>query len=444
MDNRLQDLAKQHLMLHFTDMQSLVEEGTTLIDRGEGVFVFDTDGRRYIDGLSGLYCTNLGHSYGEEIGAWRPRRWPDCRSPRTGTVAHPQAVELAAKLVELAPAGIERAFFTSGGAESVESAWKLAVQYHAANGEPARRKVIARQDATTGLTLGALAMTGLEECRTPFEPLGVPAVHVANTNGYRRPEGGDPVLLRETLLAEIEETTGGRAAETIAMLIAEPVQNAAAAWFRPRATGRGCGRSATGTDLLVSDEVICAFGRLGTFFGADRLGYRPDIITIAKGLTGAHFPMGGVLISERVAAPFIEGKTMYMHGITFGGHPVGAAVARATIEIYERDGVMENVIANEPVLHDSLNGLRNIPIVGDVRGMGHFWAIELVRDQESMLTFEGPAAEWLLKDVLSAGSGPRPNLPPRRPDRADRPDRPAAGRRPSGRSRRSPASCARA
>jgi adenosylmethionine-8-amino-7-oxononanoate aminotransferase len=263
--------------------------------------------------------------------------------------------------------------------------------------------VIARQDAYHGVTLGALAMTGLEECRTPFEPLGVPAVHVANTNAYRHPEGDDPVRLREVLLAEVEATIAREGAETVAMLIAEPVQNAGGCLVPPDGYWQGlreiCDRHGI---LLVSDEVICAFGRLGTFFGADRLGYRPDMITIAKGLTGAHFPMGGVLISERVAAPFIEGEAFYMHGITFGGHPVGAAVARKTLEIYARDGVMENVLANEPRLRDALNGLRDIPIVGDIRGMGHFWAIELVRDQETRETFEGPAAEWLLKDVLSA------------------------------------------
>jgi adenosylmethionine-8-amino-7-oxononanoate aminotransferase len=251
--------------------------------------------------------------------------------------------------------------------------------------------------------LGALAMTGLAECREPFEPLGVPAVHVSNTNAYRHPEGADPARMLASLLAEVEETIAREGAETIAMLIAEPVQNAGGCLVPPDGYWQGlrelCDRHGI---LLVSDEVICAFGRLGTFFGAERLGYKPDMITIAKGLTGAHFPMGAVLISERVAEPFIEGKTMYMHGITFGGHPVGAAVARKTLEIYERDGVMENVMANESVLRDSLNALRDIPIVGDVRGMGHFWAIELVRDQESKLTFEGPAAEWLLKDVLSA------------------------------------------
>ena len=403
MDNRLQSLAKEHLMLHFTDMAAVVAEGTTIIDRGEGCYVFDVDGRRYIDGLSGLYCVNLGHSHGEEIATAAAAQMARLPFTSNWTVAHPPAIELAAKLAELAPAGLERVFFTSGGAESVESAWKMAVQFHRANGEPARRKVIARQDAYHGVTMGALAMTGLEECRAPFEPFGVPVSHVANTNAYRHPDGADPVRMRDALLAEVEETIAREGAETIAMLIAEPVQNAGGCLVPPDGYWQGlrelCDRHGI---LLVSDEVICAFGRIGTWFGAQRLGYEPDMITFAKGLTGAHFPMGGVMISERVAQPFVEGREMYLHGITFGGHPVGAAVALASIEIFEREAVLDNVMANEPLLEERLNGLRDIPIVGDIRGTGHFWAIELVRDQATRETFEGPAAEWLLKDVLSA------------------------------------------
>ncbi|HEX4307375.1 MAG TPA: aspartate aminotransferase family protein [Solirubrobacterales bacterium] len=403
MEDRLQSLAKQHLMLHFTDMASLVSEGTTIIDRGEGCFVFDTEGRRYIDGLSGLYCVNLGHSHGEEIAIAASAQMARLPFTSNWTVAHPPAIELAAKLAELAPAGLERVFFTSGGAESVESAWKMAVQFHRSNGEPARRKVIARQDAYHGVTMGALAMTGLEECRAPFEPFGVPAVHVSNTNAYRHPDGADPARMCAALLAEVEGTIEREGAETIAMLIAEPVQNAGGCLVPPDGYWQGlrelCDRHGI---LLVSDEVICAFGRIGAWFGAQRLGYEPDMITFAKGLTGAHFPMGGVLISERVAEPFVEGREMYLHGITFGGHPVGSAVALASIEIFERENVLDNVMANEPLLRDLLNGLRDIPIVGDVRGIGQFWAIELVRDQETRATFEGPAAEWLLKDVLSA------------------------------------------
>ncbi len=403
MDDRLQSLAKEHLMLHFTDMAALVADGTTIIDRGEGCYVFDTDGRRYIDGLSGLYCVNLGHSHGEEIAIAASEQMARLPFTSNWTVAHPPAIELAAKLAELAPAGLERVFFTSGGAESVESAWKMAVQFHRANGEPERRKVIARQDAYHGVTMGALAMTGLEECRAPFEPFGVPVSHVANTNAYRHPDGADDARMRDALLAEVEATIEREGAATIAMLIAEPVQNAGGCLMPPAGYWQGlrelCDRHGI---LLVSDEVICAFGRLGSWFGAQRFGYEPDMITFAKGLTGAHFPMGGVMISERVAAPFIEGREMYLHGITFGGHPVGSAVALASIEIFERENVLDNVMANESLLRDLLNGLRNIPIVGDVRGTGHFWAIELVRDQESRETFEGPAAEWLLKDVLSA------------------------------------------
>jgi adenosylmethionine-8-amino-7-oxononanoate aminotransferase len=403
MDTRLQSLAKEHLMLHFTDMASLVADGTTIIDRGEGCYVFDVDGRRYIDGLSGLYCVNLGHSHGEEIAIAASEQMARLPFTSNWTVAHPPAIELAAKLAELAPAGLERVFFTSGGAESVESAWKMAVQFHRANGEPERRKVIARQDAYHGVTMGALAMTGLEECRAPFEPFGVPVSHVANTNAYRHPDGADEARMRDALLAEVEATIEREGAGTIAMLIAEPVQNAGGCLMPPDGYWQGlrelCDRHGI---LLVSDEVICAFGRLGNWFGAQRFGYEPDMITFAKGLTGAHFPMGGLLISERVAAPFVEGREMYLHGITFGGHPVGSAVALASIEIFEREKVLDNVMANEPLLRDLLNGLRDIPIVGDVRGTGHFWAIELVRDQESRETFEGPAAEWLLKDVLSA------------------------------------------
>jgi adenosylmethionine-8-amino-7-oxononanoate aminotransferase len=403
MDTGLQSLAKEHLMLHFTDMASLVADGTTIIERGEGCHVFDVDGRRYIDGLSGLYCVNLGHSHGEEIGTAAAEQMARLPFTSNWTVAHPPAIELAAKLAELAPAGLERVFFTSGGAESVEAAWKMAVQFHRANGEPARRKVIARQDAYHGVTMGALAMTGLEECRAPFEPFGVPVSHVANTNAYRHPDGADEARLRAALLAEVEATIEREGAGTIAMLIAEPVQNAGGCLVPPDGYWQGlrelCDRHGI---LLVSDEVICAFGRIGTWFGAQRLGYEPDMITFAKGLTGAHFPMGGVLISERVAEPFVEGREMFLHGITFGGHPVGSAVALASIEIFEREQVMDNVMANEPLLRDRLNGLRDIPIVGDVRGTGQFWAVELVRDQESKETFEGPAAEWLLKDVLSA------------------------------------------
>ena len=388
-------------MLHFSDM-TVAPEDIPVIVRGEGSHVYDDDGNRYIDGLSGLYCLNLGHSHGEELGARAAAQMSTLPYTSNWTVAHPPAIELATKLAELAPDGFERAFFTSGGAEAVESAYKMAVQYHQAKGEPSRRKAIARRDAYHGVSLGALSFTGIPVCRTAFEPLPVPTSHVSSTNAYRHPAGGDEAGFTRALLAEIEETIEFERPETIAMIIMEPVQNAGGSIVPPAGYWEGlreiCDRHGI---LLVSDEVICAFGRLGTWFGAQRLGYTPDLITFAKGLTGAHAAMGGMMISDKVADVFLDGKADYLHGITFGGHPVGSAIALGAIEIYEREGILQKVLDNEPKARELLDGLSDIPIVGDVRGMGHFFAIEVVKDQATREPLTEAEANWLLKRVLS-------------------------------------------
>ena len=214
------------------------------------------------------------------------------------------------------------------------------------------------------------------------------------------------------------------------MIIAEPVQNAGGSIVPPQGYWAGlreiCDRHGI---LLCADEVICAFGRIGHWFGAERFGYVPDLITFAKGLTGAHFAMGGVLISDRVAAPFFDGRSNYLHGFTFGGHPVGAAVALASLETIEHEGVIENVRANEPVAAAALDGLRDIPIVGDVRGAGHFWAIELVRDQEQRTRLRRPGRGMAAQGrPLGGALEPRPDLPARRSRRTGGPDRAAPGR----------------
>ncbi len=399
---QLRSRARRHMLLHFTDMTAYEEQPMAIIERGEGCHVFDVEGRRYIDGLSGLYCANLGHSHGEALGVAALGQMERLPFTSNWTVAHPPGIELATRLAELAPTGLDRVFFTSGGSEAVESAWKLAVQWHQANGEPQRRKAIARHDAYHGVTLGALSLTGIEDCRSPFEPAAIPTTHVANTSAYRHPDGADEAALCASLLAEVDAAILAAGPETVALLIAEPVQNAGGCIVPPAGYWAGlreiCDRHGV---LLCSDEVICAFGRIGHWFGAERFGYEPDLLTFAKGLTGGHFPMGGVMISDRVAAPFLDGRAMYLNGFTFGGHPVGAAVALASLRALEETGALANVLANEPLAEAGLNSLRDIPIVGDVRGAGHFWAIELVRDQATKQPFEGPAAEWLLKDVLS-------------------------------------------
>ncbi|HET9125859.1 MAG TPA: aspartate aminotransferase family protein [Solirubrobacteraceae bacterium] len=349
----------------------------TVIERGEGVHVFDTEGRRYVDGLSSLFCAQIGYSHGEEMAAAVAGQMTRLAFSTLWGTAHPAALELGERLADIAPPGIDRVFFTSGGSESVEAAWKLVRQYHDANGEPQRRKAIARRGAYHGVTLGALALTGVPRFKETFDPPAIDVRHVEHTGSFR--SGLSEEELCAARLREIEETIEREGADTIAMIIAEPVQNAGGCLVPPRGYWPGLREIADRHGiLLVADEVITGFGRLGEWFGSTRLGVVPDIITTAKGLTSAYLPMGAVLCSERVAAPLYEERRTLLHGITFGGHPACAAAALKNLEIFEREGVLENVRAKEPGLRARLQTLRELPVVGDVRGLGFFWAVEFV------------------------------------------------------------------
>jgi adenosylmethionine-8-amino-7-oxononanoate aminotransferase len=398
----LQRNAREHLMFHFTDMSVYADRNVPIYTRGEGCHLYDTEGRRFIDGLSGLFCTNLGHSYGAEVGEAAREQLSTLVFTPNWYVAHPSVIALATKLASLAPGDLNRVFFTSGGGDANEAAYKMARQFHAANGEPLRHKVISRRTAYHGTSLGALSFTGLGEARAPFAPAAVPTHFVSNTNAYRHRDGADEGAFTAALLAELEAAIEFETPGSIAMMIAEPVQNSGGCFTPPRGYWAGvreiCDRYGI---LLVSDEVITGFGRLGEWFGAIRYDFQPDMITFAKGVTAGHAALGGVIVSERVAAPFASGDVTFMHGLTFGGHPAGCAVALKVIEIIEREDVLGNVRRNEPLMRAMLDSLREIPIVGDIRGAGHFWAIELVKDQATKETFEGAEADWLLRQVLS-------------------------------------------
>jgi adenosylmethionine-8-amino-7-oxononanoate aminotransferase len=305
-------------------------------------------------------------------------------------------------LADLAPAGFGQVFFTNGGSESVETAWKLVRQFHLANDEPQRTKAIARQAAYHGVTLGALALTGVERFKQPFGHPAIATRHVSWTNAFRPdPEAQSAGVLRHAL-DEIEQAILEEGPETVAMLIAEPVQNAGGCLVAPEGYWAGL-REITERHgiVLVADEVITGFGRLGEWFGVQRCGVVPDIITVAKGLTSAYAPMGATLVSDRIAAPMHEEDRALLHGITFGGHPVSAAIALRNLEIFQRDGVLENVRALEPYLQERLQGLRELPIVGDVRGAGFFWAVELVSDGERG-RFDAEQRERLVHEFMPA------------------------------------------
>jgi adenosylmethionine-8-amino-7-oxononanoate aminotransferase len=371
--------AADHLLLHFARNGGLHRGDAELIvlERGDGVFVVDSCGRRHFDGLSSLFCAQLGYAYGEEMAEAAREQFVRLPFATNWATAHPTAIELAARLAALAPGSLDHVFFTSGGSESVEAAWKLVRQYHLANGEPQRSKVIARDRAYHGVTLGALSFTGVPGFKEPFGRPAIETFHVANTNAFRRPERG--AELSRVLLDEIEAVIDREGSDTIAMIIAEPVQNAGGCLQPPDGYWPGLRElcDAYGI-LLVADEVITGFGRLGEWFGVTRFDAVPDLITAAKGLTSAYAAMGAVLVSDRVAAPLYDADRMLLHGITFGGHPVAAAIALKNLELFAREDVLATVRANEPRLAAMLDALRRLPIVGDVRGSGYFWAVELV------------------------------------------------------------------
>lgn len=383
--------------MHFARMGAYAGHELPVIVRGDGCYVYDEHDRRYLDGLSALFCVNIGHGRADvaQAGADQARRlgfftiW---------SYAHPPAIELAARIAALAPGDLNRVFFTSGGSEAVESAIKLARQYFHLQGKPTKHKIIAREIAYHGTSLGALAATGITALREPFEPLTPGGCHVPNTNAYRLPAG-----LHESWFADaIEERIEFEGSDTVAAVILEPVQNAGGCFTPPNGYFDRVRRICDEHDvLLISDEVICAWGRLGEWFGAQRYDYEPDIITTAKGLTSAYAPMGGVIVSDRVAEPFMHGTTSFTHGFTFGGHPVSAAVAMANLDALEGEGVLEHVRTNEPGFRAMLESLRDIPIVGDVRGAGYFQAIELVKDRSTKQSFSAEESEELLRGFLS-------------------------------------------
>jgi adenosylmethionine-8-amino-7-oxononanoate aminotransferase len=401
-DAALQAAARKHLWLHFTRMGSYDQHDIPIIVRGEGPWVWDSRGRKYLDGLSGLFVVQVGHGRHELAEAAAQQASQLAYFPLWG-YAHPGAIELAERVAGLAPGPLNRVFFTGGGSEAVESAWKLARQYFQAIGQPRRYKVISRNIAYHGTSMGALSITGLADIKAPFEPLVPGSVRVANTNFYRAPEHGDDLdAFGRWAADDIEHRIVMEGPESVAAVFLEPVQNAGGCFPPPpgyfQRVRQICDRHGV---LLVSDEVICAFGRLGEWFGAQRYDYQPDMMTCAKGLTSGYSPMGALLVHDRLMEPFLEGSRTFLHGITFGGHPVSAAVALANLDIFEKEDILGNVRAHQAGFRATLEKLKELPIVGDVRGDGYFYGIELVKDQATRETFSDEESETLLRGFLS-------------------------------------------
>jgi adenosylmethionine-8-amino-7-oxononanoate aminotransferase len=391
-----------HLWLHFARHGPDITP--PVITRGDGVTIFDDKGKSYLDGLSGLFVVQVGHGRAELAEAAARQAGTLAYFPLWG-YATPPAIELADRIAGYAPGELNRVFFTSGGGEAVESAWKLAKQYFKLTGKPGKYKVISRATAYHGTPQGALAITGLPAYKTPFEPLTPGGFRVPNANFYRAPE-----LLRSDVKAfgqwaadRIAEAIEFEGPDTVAAVFLEPVQNAGGSIPPPPGYFERVREICDHYDvLLVSDEVICAWGRIGSMFACSDFGYQPDIITCAKGLTSGYSPIGAMIASDRLFEPFNDGTTVFPHGYTFGGHPVSAAVALANLDIFEREGLNDNVKRQAPALRATLERLYDLPIVGDVRGEGYFYSIELVKDQATRETFTREESSKLLPHIASS------------------------------------------
>src|SRR5580693_5439663 len=393
---QLQESAKRHMWLHFTRMSSFSDADMPVIVRGSGEYVYDQNGKRYLDGLAGLFVSQIGHGRTEvaEAGA---RQASELAYFPLWSYAHPQAIELADRLAAMAPGDLNRVFFTTSGSEAVESAWKLAKQYFKSIGQPGRYKVLSRTIAYHGTSMGALAITGLADIKAPFEPLPPGGVRVPNTNFYRAPE-----FVASDLAAFGERAILREGPESVAAVFLEPLQNSGGCFPPPPGYFERVREICdTYGVLLVSDEVICAFGRLGEYFGSQAFGYQPDIITFAKGVTSGYAPLGGMLVRDALMEPFSRGDASFLHGVTFAGHPVSCAVAMANLDVFEKEDLLGNVRANAGAFRATLEKLGDLPIVGDVRGEGYFYGIELVKDKATRETFSDEESERLLRGFLS-------------------------------------------
>jgi adenosylmethionine-8-amino-7-oxononanoate aminotransferase len=404
-----QKAARDHLWMHFTRHSSYEAPGAEIpvMTRGEGAYIFDSHDRRYLDGLSGLFVVQAGHGRAELAEAAAKQAEKLAFFP-IWSYAHPGAIDLAARIAAYAPGDLNRVFFTTGGGEAVESAWKLAKNYFKLTGKPGKHKVISRAIAYHGTPQGALSITGLPAMKAPFEPLVPSTFRVPNTNLYRAPEqfsGGTPAdeyAFGQWAANRIAEAIEFEGADTVAAVFLEPVQNAGGCFPPPAGYFERVREICDEYDvLLVSDEVICAFGRLGHMFAADRYGYQPDIITCAKGLTSGYSPLGAMIATDRLFEPFRTSGETFLHGYTFAGHPVSTAVAMANLDIFEREQLNENVLAKEGDFRATLEKLLDLPLVGDVRGDGFFYGIELVKDKATKETFNDDEAERLLRGFLS-------------------------------------------
>jgi len=402
-NSKLSDTARDNLWMHFTRHSTYEEGGAVpIITHAEGAYLYEEGGRKILDGLAGLFTVQIGHGR-KELAEAAAKQMQELSFFPLWSYAHPKAIELAERLVHYAPGDLNRVFFTTGGGEAVESAWKVAKQFFKLTGKPMKHKVISRSVAYHGTPQGALAITGIPDAKKYFEPLTPGGFRVPNTNFYRATVHQDDIKAYGRWAADrIEEAILFEGADTVAAVFLEPVQNSGGCFPPPPGYLERVREICDEYDVLfVADETICAFGRIGEMFAMSRFGIEPDIITTAKGMTSGYSPIGCMIVGDKIFEPFKKGTNYFAHGYTFGGHPVSAAVALANLDIFEKEGINQHVRDNENDFRRTLEKLKDLDIVGDVRGEGYFYGIELVKDKVTKESFNDDECERLLRGYLS-------------------------------------------
>ena len=394
----------------YTNLATLRDVGPLVIERGQGVWLYDSDGKPYIDSMAGLWSTALGYGNEELIEVATAQMRKLSFGHLFAFKSHDPAIELAEKLKEIAPLPVSKVFFCGSGSEANDSQVKLVRYMNNALGRPKKKKFVARLKAYHGVTVASASLSGLPHNHLDFDLPIDGFLHTACPHHYRFAQPGESEEDFATrLAAELEQMIEREGPETIAAFIAEPVMGAGGVIVPPKTYFEKISKVCARHDIyMISDEVICGFGRLGTPFGMQALGFKADGMSIAKALSSAYLPIAAVTVPEKMYGALVDESRKlgtFGHGFTYGGHPVAAAVALKTLEIYARDRIFEQAAAKGPHFQAGLRKLGEHPLVGEARGMGLVGGIELVADKKSKRGFDPKSGVGLRAFVFAQEEG---------------------------------------
>jgi 4-aminobutyrate---pyruvate transaminase len=377
----------------YTNLVKFRDTGPLVIERAKGVYVYDSDGKAYIEGMAGLWCTSLGYGNEELVEAAASQMRKLSFAHLFNGRSHDPAVELGERLKEIAPVPVSKVFFCNSGSEANDTQMKLVWYMNNGLGRPKKKKIVSRQRAYHGVTIAAASLTGLAANHTDFDLPIAGVVHAGCPHHYRYARDGESEEEFSTrLAAELEELVLREDPETVAAFIAEPVMGAGGVIVPPKGYFEKIMKVCAKYDLLmISDEVICGFGRLGEMFGSDAVGFRPDAITVAKALSSAYLPIAAVMVPQRMYQAMLAESSkvgIFGHGYTYSGHPVAAAVAIKTLDIYARERIVDKVAAVAPLFQRRLKKLGEHPLIGEARGLGLVGGLEMVVDKRTKKPFE--------------------------------------------------------